>query len=431
MPSGPGDVLDLIRHGRATTRGDVLEATGLSRMTISQRLDALLAAGMIVEGEHQRGHRWSAPPQPGLQHLPVPRARGRHRHHAHPDRRDRPGRSGPGRGLDRRRRSAPAPPRCSTGSSVAMGAVLGKQGLDADDLCGLGLSLPGPVDPVSGRPSQPPMLPGWDAYPVARAPAARAPRRPGADGERRGRRRDGRVRRGNTHVESLCLVKVSTGIGTGIVIGGRSYSGCRRRRRRHRARPGLAPVRGAVRSAACRAAWRPWPAAAPLPRSCGSLGFEAASGRDVRALLQAGEPEAARLTQAAGKRIGEVLATMVCLLNPEVVLVGRRPGLGPPARRHARDALPPRAPARDPAHGPPAGQPRRGRRRGRDDAPGRRPGVLPRHRQREASRLGFSPTPAPRRPRHRRRPARDQLLVHAAAGRAALRGARPRRCRGW
>ena len=52
MPSGPGDVLHLIRHGRATTRGDVLEATGLSRVTISQRLDALLAAGMIVEGEH-------------------------------------------------------------------------------------------------------------------------------------------------------------------------------------------------------------------------------------------------------------------------------------------------------------------------------------------------------------------------------------------
>ena len=51
MPTGPGDVLDLIRHGRATTRGDVLEATGLSRMTISQRLDALLAAGMIVEGQ--------------------------------------------------------------------------------------------------------------------------------------------------------------------------------------------------------------------------------------------------------------------------------------------------------------------------------------------------------------------------------------------
>src|SRR3954453_11428922 len=51
MSSGPGDVLDLIRHGRATTRGDVLEVTGLSRMTVAQRLDALLAAGMVVEGD--------------------------------------------------------------------------------------------------------------------------------------------------------------------------------------------------------------------------------------------------------------------------------------------------------------------------------------------------------------------------------------------
>ena len=50
--------------------------------------------------------------------------------------------------------------------------------------------------------------------------------------------------------------------------------------------------------------------------------FDATSGHDVGALLRAGEPEAARLTKAAGKRIGEVVATMVCLLNPEVVLVG-------------------------------------------------------------------------------------------------------------
>ena len=51
MPTGPGDILDLIRHGRASTRGDVLEATGLSRMTVAQRLDALLDAEMIIEGD--------------------------------------------------------------------------------------------------------------------------------------------------------------------------------------------------------------------------------------------------------------------------------------------------------------------------------------------------------------------------------------------
>src|SRR5688500_1724379 len=49
MP-GPGDVLDLIRQGRALTRGDVLDQTGLSRMTVAQRLGSLLAAGLVVEG---------------------------------------------------------------------------------------------------------------------------------------------------------------------------------------------------------------------------------------------------------------------------------------------------------------------------------------------------------------------------------------------
>ena len=42
----------------------------------------------------------------------------------------------------------------------------------------------------------------------------------------------------------------------------------------------------------------------------------------MRELLAAGNADAARLTQQAGRRIGEVMATVVCLLNPEVVLIG-------------------------------------------------------------------------------------------------------------
>ena len=53
-----------------------------------------------------------------------------------------------------------------------------------------------------------------------------------------------------------------------------------------------------------------------------ALGFPVASGREVRELLDSGNAGAARLTQQAGRRIGEVMATVVCLLNPEVVLIG-------------------------------------------------------------------------------------------------------------
>ena len=52
--SGPGDVLELIRERRAFTRGDVLEVTGLSRMTVATRIDALLDAGLIIESGTER-----------------------------------------------------------------------------------------------------------------------------------------------------------------------------------------------------------------------------------------------------------------------------------------------------------------------------------------------------------------------------------------
>ena len=51
------------------------------------------------------------------------------------------------------------------------------------------------------------------------------------------------------------------------------------------------------------------------------LGIRAESGMDVRALLDAGQPDAVRLARAAGQRCGEVLATVVTLLNPGVLMI--------------------------------------------------------------------------------------------------------------
>ena len=157
MPSGPGDVLHLIRHGRATTRGDVLEATGLSRVTISQRLDALLAAGMIVEGEHSEAtggrRRRSLAFNTSQSHVLVAAIDTTHTRIAVTDLGgavlvedsiDVAVSAGPSEVLDR--------------IVLAMGAVLGKRDLEPDDLCGLGLSLPargreaglGPIRPGPG-----------------------------------------------------------------------------------------------------------------------------------------------------------------------------------------------------------------------------------------------------------------------------------------
>jgi predicted NBD/HSP70 family sugar kinase len=321
MPTGPGDVLTLIRHGRVQTRGDVRDATGLSRMTVSQRLDALLDAGIIVEGETTEAtggrRRRSLNFNTSQSQAVVAAVDTTHTRIALTDlggtllavdEIDTVVDDGPGAVLDQ--------------IASAMAELLKSRGVAPDDLCGAALSLPGPIDPESGRPSQPPIMPGWDGYPVAEHIQAGLPGVPvvltanDADAAALGE-----YAAGDERATLMCLVKVSTGIGTGIVINGRSYTGA----------DGGAGDIGHVRitpgsDAVCQCGAHGCLAAVASGRALAheltAMGFPAASGREVGELLRAGNADAARLTQEAGRRIGEVMATVVSLLNPELVLIG-------------------------------------------------------------------------------------------------------------
>jgi len=320
VPAGPGDILDLIRHGRASTRGDVLEATGLSRMTVFQRLDALLAAEMIVEGDTNEAtggrRRRSLAFNTAQSRVLVAAVDTTHTRIAitdlgggvlAEDQIEVPVEAGPSEVLDR--------------IATAMAALMDKHDLAAQGLCGLGLSVPGPIDPESGRPSQPPILPGWDSYPIAEHLHAGLPGIPVLTANDADAAALGEYAAGFSHVRSLCLVKVSTGIGTGIVIDGHSYTG---------ADGGAGDIGhvqvSPVSKAICQCGRVGCLAAVASGRAVAAelteLGFPAYSGREVRELLAAGNADASRLAQQAGRRIGEVMATVVCLLNPEVVLIG-------------------------------------------------------------------------------------------------------------
>jgi len=320
VPTGPGDVLDLIRHGHVSTRGEVLEMTGLSRMTVAQRLDSLLATGMIVEGETTvaTGGR---PRRSLMFNTSQSRALAVAVDTTHTriamtdlagavlaeDEIDAPVEAGPSEVLDR--------------IASTMAALLNKQEVGAEHLCGIGLSMPGPVDPDSGRPSQPPILPGWDAYPVAEHLQAGLPGVPVLTANDADAAALGEYAAGFAGARSLCLVKVSTGIGTGIVINGRSYAGA------DGGAGDIGHVRVSPRSEArCQCGSQGCLAAVASGRAVAAelteLGIPAASGRDVGVLLRAGNAEASGLTQRAGRQIGEVMATVVCVLNPEVVLIG-------------------------------------------------------------------------------------------------------------
>ena len=320
MPSGPGEVLDYIRTHGHVTRGDITDHTGLSRVTVAQRVDALMAAGIIAPGDEvvatggrRRGTLVFNTGHSTVLTVAVDTT------HTRLCLTDLAGGIVAEKALQTRIADGPS----TTLDEIAAAArwLFEDLGLSPDEACGMGVSVPGPIDPESGRPSQPPMMPGWDGYPIAehlQGALATVPVHTANDADVAAL---GEHATGFPRTRSLCLVKVATGIGTGIVIDGRLYPGA----------DGGAGDIGHVRvrrdsDALCQCGGRGCLAALAsgraIARALTELGTPARSGREVGELIARGDPQAARLTQDAGRLIGEVLATVVSLLNPEVVLIG-------------------------------------------------------------------------------------------------------------
>ncbi|MEV3906553.1 MULTISPECIES: ROK family protein [Streptomyces] len=326
--TGAGDLLELVRSGRAVTRGALQQATGLSRATVGQRLDRLFRAGWLREGaggpvDSPLGGRPSITLEFDDAHAVVLSA-------------------------DLETRHARACVLSLTGEILAEhsgtlviedgpDAVLGelgrwfaelleKAGHRAEEVCGIGLAVPGPVDLESGRVVQPPIMPGWDGYDIRGRLAGAFTEHTGtgpvpvlvdndanlmAYGEQRTAYPD---------CSAFVLVKVSTGIGAGVVVDGSVYRGV----------DGGAGDLGHIRvpagaEALCRCGSYGCLAAVAsggaVARRLAAAGVPAASGSDVRDLLASGHPEAAALARDAGRQVGDVLATVVTLLNPGVLMI--------------------------------------------------------------------------------------------------------------
>ncbi|MFG2131913.1 ROK family protein [Streptomyces sp. NPDC048751] len=321
-----GDLLELVRSGRATTRGALQQVTGLSRATVGQRLDRLFRAGWLREGaggpvDSPLGGRPSITLEFDDAHAVVLAA-------------------------DLDTRHARAAVLSLTGEILAehggtlvvedgpdvvlgelggwFAGLLEKAGHRAGEVCGIGLAVPGPVDSESGRVVQPPIMPGWDGYDI-RGRLARA----FTEGTGAGPvpvlvdndanlMAYGEQRTGHPECSAFVLVKVSTGIGAGVVVDGSLYRGV----------DGGAGDIGHIRvgaDALCRCGSYGCLAAVAsggaVARRLAESGVRASSGSDVRDLLAAGHPEAAALAREAGRQVGDVLATVVTLLNPGVLMI--------------------------------------------------------------------------------------------------------------
>ena len=327
-------VLDEIRFSRSGSRSELVARTGLSRAIVAQRVGELIERGLVTEGEvgPSTGGR---PPRKltfrsdggyvivadlGATSIDVAittldgRILG---HHDEPERIE----AGPERCMDR--------------VDALIGSLLRTVESLPGRLWGIGIGVPGPVEFETGRPTSPPIMPGWDGYPIRERFAERYGAPVWVDNDVNvlalGEWRSG-VAAGH---DNVVVVKIGTGIGAGIISGGHI----------HRGAQGSAGDVGHIQvtddpTVVCRcgnlgclealaggeAIGR---AGAAIARAGRSPRLRAAldqrgsvTAEDVARAASFGDPMAVALLQEAGHRVGSMLASVVNFFNPSLIVIG-------------------------------------------------------------------------------------------------------------
>jgi predicted NBD/HSP70 family sugar kinase len=314
-----GALLSMIRDGTAVTRARLARETGLARSTVAQRVDALLAQGLV----HEAGGSASTGGRPATvlafnHEAGVVLVADLGASHARVAVSDLLGTPLAERASDLD--IALGPEKVLQWVSEHFGEMLEEIGRPRDDVRAIGIGVPGPVEYDSGRPVNPPIMPGWDDFPIPEWFATRYSAAVLVDN-------DVNIMARGEHwmhwrdTRHLLLIKVGTGIGCGIVADGHIHRGAR----------GAAGDIGHIQvtrseDVVCR---------------CGNIGcLEAVAGgqalaerlatageatsrsRDVVRLVREGHAGAIRMVRDAGRTLGEVLAGTVNFFNPEVIVIG-------------------------------------------------------------------------------------------------------------
>ncbi|HET9420733.1 MAG TPA: ROK family protein [Nocardioides sp.] len=313
------DVFELLRDGQPRTRAQLADASGLARSTIAARIDLLMRLGLVApygDGVSTGGR----PPSllalnPSARVVAGADVGATHARIALADL--------AGTILVERREDldvALGPEHVLSWVEQQIAQMLVEQNRTVAELAAIGIGLPGPVEHSTGRAINPPIMPGWDRYDVP-AHVQRAFDVPVlidndvnimALGERHAHLAD---------VDDLVFIKVATGIGAGIVSGGVLQRGAQ----------GTAGDLGHVAVArgsdvvcrcgnrGCLEAIAAGPALAAALREAG---VDAGSGADVVRLVRGGDTAAVRVVRQAGRDLGEVVATLVNLINPSAIVIG-------------------------------------------------------------------------------------------------------------
>ncbi|GAA3015396.1 ROK family protein [Streptosporangium longisporum] len=317
--AGAGALLNILRDGRARTRAELVQLTGLARSTLAQRLDALVSLEWIVPTEEAI----SSGGRPAIAFTFNRTARvvlaadlgATHARVAITD-----------LGTTVLAERAVEMP-IDRGPEETLGwlqhtfeDMLAGTGHRLDQVCGVGVGLPGPVEYGSGRPVNPPIMPGWDGFPVPEWLGSRLGVPVLVDN-------DVNIMALGEHwaarpeADHLIFIKIGTGIGCGIISD----------RRLHRGAQGAAGDIGHIRVASgldtvCRCGnlgcLEAVAGGAAMATRLRAEGVDAEDSRDVVRLVRTGNTQAVQLIRQAGREVGDVLASIVNFFNPAVIVVG-------------------------------------------------------------------------------------------------------------
>jgi predicted NBD/HSP70 family sugar kinase len=314
-----GTILDLVRSGRATTRGDLVAATGLARSTVAQRVDALLASRLLVSGSDAASTGGRPPSTLAFNgDAGVVLAGDVGATHSRVAITDLSGSVLAEHAEDIE--VAAGPEVVLPWLERSFDALFDAAGRDPSLLRGVGVGLPGPVEFATGRPVSPPIMPGWNLHPVGE----RLSQRYGVPALVDNDVNIMAVGEHWTHWRQepfLMFVKVGTGIGCGIIAN----------RHVHRGADGAAGDIGHIHvpdhdDVICRCGnvgcLEAIAGGAAIAAQLHLRGLPTGTGRDVVDQVLAGQPDAVRAVRRAGHAIGGVLATCVNVLNPAVIIVG-------------------------------------------------------------------------------------------------------------
>jgi predicted NBD/HSP70 family sugar kinase len=311
-----GELLELVRTGQASTRTDLRRLTGLSRTAVVARVSALVDAGLLMLGEELASTGGRPPGALVFNHdagvvLAVAIGRSRSQLAIF----DLEGRELAGDTRDHG--VGISAPELMPQLAERLTAMLA----DVEPpVLGIGMSLPGIVDPEKIVSVDSPVMGGWDGVDLAPylRQVADVPIYLANDADVLAR---SELFGPGEKPRNALVVKASTGLGMGVIADGRIIPGAM----------GAAGEIGHTRL----------DSAGELPCRCGSTGcletiaggwalvarlvesgVQAGHVRDLVASALAGDAVARGLLRESGRHLGELLAIAINLLNPEVVVIG-------------------------------------------------------------------------------------------------------------